>query len=65
MILDRIINSTVWIVSGIVVIILRVFVTQGGSVLVWEIIGGGMIVFGAARLVWALIRGTSASPTVP
>ena len=65
LILKRIVNSTVWIVSGIVVIIVRVFVTQGGSVLVWEIIGGGMIVFGAARLVWALIRSTSARPTVP
>ena len=60
-ILRRVVNSGVWIVSGIVVIIVRASVTQGGSILVWEVIGGGMIAFGAARLIWALIRNPSTS----
>jgi hypothetical protein len=62
-ILTRIINSAIWIVSGIVVIIVRVFVTQGGSVLLWETIGGGMIAYGALRLVWVLFRTSSTSAT--
>src|SRR6266568_4206119 len=50
-ILTRIVNSAIWIVSGVVVIIVRASVTQGGSVLVWTTIGGGMIVYGAANIV--------------
>ncbi|HXL51066.1 MAG TPA: hypothetical protein VN949_04575 [Candidatus Limnocylindrales bacterium] len=64
-ILRRVVNSAVWIVSGIVVIIVRASVTQGGSILVWEVIGGGMIAFGAARLIWALIRSPSTSSMAP
>ena len=59
----RIVNSTIWIVSGIVVIILRTSVIQGGSVLLWETIGGGMIVYGAVRLVWALLKTPSTTAT--
>ncbi|HEX9239189.1 MAG TPA: hypothetical protein VF910_00865 [Candidatus Bathyarchaeia archaeon] len=62
-ILTRIVNSAVWIVSGIVVIIVRASVTQGGSVLVWTTIGGGMIIYGAGRLVWALLKTSSTGPT--
>ena len=62
-ILTRIINSAIWIVSGIVVIIVRVSVTQGGAVLLWETIGGGMVAYGALRLVWALFRPSSTSAT--
>jgi hypothetical protein len=62
-ILTRVVNSTVWIVSGVVVIIVRTFVTQGGSVFVWEVLGGGMMIYGAGRLVWALIKTPSASAT--
>jgi hypothetical protein len=62
-ILTRIVNSAIWIVSGIVVIIVRVSLTQGGSILLWETIGGGMIAYGALRLVWALFRASSASAT--
>ena len=62
-ILTRIVNSTIWIVSGIIVIILRTSVIQGGSVLLWEAIGGGMIVYGAARLVWTLVKTSSTNAT--
>src|SRR2546426_1140030 len=62
-ILRNVVNSAVWILSGIVVLIVRALTTQGGSILVWEIIGGGMIIFGAGRLVWVLIRTSSTSAT--
>jgi len=58
-ILTRIVNSAIWIVSGVVVIIVRASVTQGGSVLVWTTIGGGMIIYGAGRLVWAIVKTSS------
>jgi hypothetical protein len=54
-VLRRIVNSTVWTASGIVVLIVRSSVPQGGSILVWEIIGGGMIIYGVGRLVWTVI----------
>ena len=62
-ILRNVVNSAVWVISGIVVLIVRASVTQGGSILVWEIIGGGMIIFGAGRLVWVLIKTSSTSAT--
>jgi len=43
----------------VVVIIVRASVTQGGSVLVWTTIGGGMIIYGAGRLVWAIVKTSS------
>jgi len=54
-ILRRVVNSIVWMAAGIVVLIVRSSVPQGGSILVWEIIGGGMIIYGVGRLVWTLI----------
>ncbi|HEX9613846.1 MAG TPA: hypothetical protein VGA05_09555 [Candidatus Bathyarchaeia archaeon] len=60
-ILRRVVNSAVWIISGILVIIIRAFVTRGGSILVWEIIGVGMMIYGTARLVWALIKTATSS----
>ena len=59
--LRSIVNSAVWIVSGIVVVILRTSVIQGGSVLVWETIGGLMMIYGAGRLISAIIRTRSTS----
>jgi len=58
-ILKRIVNGAVWIISGVVVIIVRTSLRQGGSILVWEIIGGGMVTYGAGRLVWALTKASS------
>jgi hypothetical protein len=62
-ILRRIVNSTVWIVSGIVVIIVRASVTQGGLSMLWWIVGGGMMIYGAGRLVWELIKTSSTNAT--
>ncbi|TMI66702.1 hypothetical protein E6H12_01910 [Candidatus Bathyarchaeota archaeon] len=61
-ILTRIVNSAIWIVSGAIVIIVRASVTQGGSVLIWTTIGGGMIIYGAGRLVWAIVKTSSTAP---
>jgi len=62
-IIRNVVNSAVWVISGVVVLIVRASVTQGGSILVWEIIGGGMIIFGAGRLVWVFIKTSSTSAT--
>jgi hypothetical protein len=62
-ILRRIVNSTVWIVSGIVVIIVRASVTQGGLSMLWWIVGGGMMIYGAGRLVWEFIKTSSTNAT--
>jgi len=62
-ILTSIVNSTIWIVSGIVVIVVRSLIIQGGSVILWETIGGGMIAYGAFRLLWAFFRTSSTSAT--
>ena len=62
-ILTRIVNSTIWIVSGIVVIVVRTSIIPGGSVLLWETIGGGMMIYGAARLVWTLVKTSSTNAT--
>jgi len=62
-ILRRVVNSAVWMVSGIVVIVVRTSVTQRGSILVWEIIGGGMVIYGAIRLIWTLVKTSSTNAT--
>jgi hypothetical protein len=31
--------------------------------MVWEIIGGAMIIFGAGRIVWALVKNSSETAT--
>jgi len=62
-ILRRVVNSAVWIVSGIVVVVVRASVTQGGSILVWEIIGGGMVIYGVIRLIWTLVKTSSTNGT--
>jgi hypothetical protein len=55
-ILRKIVSGAVWMISGIVVIVVRTSANRGGSILVWELIGVGMIVFGAIRLIWTLIK---------
>jgi hypothetical protein len=60
-VLRKIVNSTIWIVCGVVVIIIRVLFAQGTSLVIWEGLGTIMIVYGAFRLVWALVK----SPVKP
>ena len=60
---QRIVNSVIWIACGVVVAAVRALFPQGGLTFVWEIIGGGMIVYGTVRLVWTVKSSTS--PTIP
>jgi len=53
---QRAVNSIVWISCGAIVIGARAALSPSISTLAWEIIGGGMIVFGTARLLWAIIK---------
>jgi hypothetical protein len=49
----RAVNSTAWISCGIIIIAVRTLLSPNNTTLLWEIIGGGMIVYGLARLFWA------------
>ncbi len=57
----RAVNSAVWISCGIVVIGVRaVLFPSTTSIIAYEILGVAMIIFGAARLLWA-VAGTRRS----
>jgi hypothetical protein len=62
-ILRRVVNGIVWIISGMVIIVVRTSVIKGGFILEWEILGGGMMIYGATRLIWELIKTWSKSAT--
>jgi hypothetical protein len=53
----RVVNSTIWIVCGGLVIMIRFYFARGPSLIIWEGVGATMMVYGAFRLVWALMRG--------
>jgi hypothetical protein len=53
----RTISSLIWIVCGALVITIRTVIIPTASVLIWELLGGGMIAYGAAKLVWFLAKG--------
>jgi hypothetical protein len=55
-IVARAINSLIWIVCGALVIVIRAVILPTGSVQVWELLGGGLIAYGAAKLVWFIAR---------
>ena len=52
----RALNSLIWIICGILVIIIRTVIIPTASILIWELLGGGMIAYGAAKLVWFLAK---------
>ena len=56
-VLKRVVNSAIWIVCGALVILIRLYVVAGQSLILWETLGVTMIGYGAFRLVWALIKG--------
>lgn len=56
------VSSLVWIVCGILVIAIRTLVLLSGAVLEWAILGGAMVAYGSARLLWNLIRASPAEP---
>jgi hypothetical protein len=55
-IVARALNSLIWIVCGALVITIRTIILPTASLLIWELLGGGMIAYGAAKLVWFLAR---------
>jgi hypothetical protein len=60
-VLRKIVNSAIWIVCGVIVIIIRVLFARGTSLVIWEGLGAIMIIYGASRLIWALVK----SPAKP
>lgn len=55
-------NSLVWIICGILVIAIRTLILVSGVVLEWAALGGAMIAYGSAKLLWNLIRTSQAEP---
>jgi hypothetical protein len=61
----RALNSLIWIICGILVITIRTVIIPTASILIWELLGGAMITYGAAKLAWFLTRKTQAEPAKP
>ena len=57
LILRRVTNSLIWMVSGFLVITIRAVILQSSYIFAWELLGGGMVAYGTAKLLWALARG--------
>ena len=51
--IQRAVNSAVWISCGIIIIGVRAVLFHNVSIIAYAILGVGMIIFGAARLLWA------------
>lgn len=60
-----IVNSLIWIISGCLVIIVRILIQQSTSVLWWEALGFGMVAYGATKLFWVLAKGVPTARWVP
>ncbi len=58
------VNSLIWIVCGILVIIIRTVILQSTFILIWEALGLVMIAYGGAKLIRVLARGTPTASTV-
>lgn len=63
--LSKLINSLVWIICGVLVIAIRLWILRSASVLVWETLGIVMIAYGTGRLLWVLVRVSRANPSIP
>ncbi len=61
----KVLNSIIWIASGVLVIIIRVLIIQSTSILAWELLGGGMVAYGSFRLLWALARSVPTDSSIP
>ena len=60
---QTVISGMVWVISGLVVVATKVSIFPSSASVYWEYVGGLMILFGLARLLWGLFRGTkSAKP---
>src|SRR6266487_1324458 len=60
---QRVANSLIWIVCGALVITIRALIIQSSSIIIWELLGGAMIVYGGAKLLWFLARRLPTEPS--
>jgi hypothetical protein len=56
LVLQTTINSMIWVACGLFIILIRAFILPGSNILLWEGIGGVMIVYGVARLALVVAR---------
>jgi len=61
----KVLNSIIWIASGVLVIIIRALIIQSPPILAWELLGGGMVAYGSFRLLWALARSVPTDSSIP
>ncbi len=52
----RVFSGFTWSLSGILVIVVRVFVSRSATSIPWFVIGGGMIAYGSGRLIMAYLK---------
>jgi len=65
LILQRVTNSLIWMVCGALVITIRAMILQSTYLFAWELLGGGMLAYGMAKLLWALARDAPTESSVP
>jgi hypothetical protein len=65
LVLQKTINSLVWIACGILVLTIRILIIQSTSILIWEALGFVMIAYGGAKLVWVLAKSGASDTSVP
>lgn len=53
----RIVNGSIWIVCGVLVILIRALIIQSSSLIYWEILGAAMILYGTSRMARARVKG--------
>lgn len=63
--LSKLINSLVWIICGVLVIAIRLWIIQSSLAFDWEVLGTVMIAYGTARLLWTLARTSRAESSIP
>gem|GEM_PF-4176903 len=56
-IVARATNCLIWIICGVLVIAIRIWILHSSSILLWEVLGFGMIAYGLGKLLWVLARG--------
>lgn len=61
----KLINSLVWIICGVLVIAIRLWILRSASILIWEALGTIMIVYGAGKVLWVLARTSRAKSSIP
>jgi len=47
----------VWVVSGVILVVVKVDVLPSTASVYWEYVGGFMILFGLVRLLYGILRG--------